>query len=91
MIMTALEGRKVHRRPVPMTVLRLGDYKSPMEQRPITFPYKLPNTASVYTSHIPYLFVDPAKHDHALDIYLLDLLEADHPAPIINMVEIRKV
>ena len=74
-----------------MTGLRLGDYKAPMEQRPITFSYQLANTASVYTSHIPHLFMDPAKHGHALDIYLLDLLEADHPAPIINMVEIRTV
>lgn len=89
--MTSPEGCKVHHRPVPVTCLRLGDYKAPMEQRPITFPYQLANTASVYTSHIPHLFVDTAKQGHALDIYFLDLLEADHPAPIINMVEIRKV
>jgi hypothetical protein len=35
--------------------------------------------------------VDPAKHDHILDLYLLDLPEPDHPAPTVNVVHIRQI
>jgi hypothetical protein len=41
--------------------------------------------------HKPHLFVDPAKHGHVNDLYLIDLPEADHPAPIVNMLEIKQI
>jgi hypothetical protein len=35
--------------------------------------------------------VDLAKRNHASDLYLLDLPEPDHPAPTVNVVEIRQI
>jgi hypothetical protein len=49
------------------------------------------NTASEYAARIPHLFVDPTEHDHVLDLCLIDLPEPDHPAPTVNMVEIRQI
>jgi hypothetical protein len=37
------------------------------------------------------MFVDLTEHDHVLDLCLIDLPEPDHPAPIVNMVEIRQI
>jgi hypothetical protein len=87
--MATLEGRTVRYRPGPATRLRLGDYEALMEHSSNTYPYRLVNTVSEYTTCIPHLFVDPAERDHVLDLYLLDLPEPDHPAPTINVVEIR--
>jgi hypothetical protein len=44
-----------------------------------------------YTARIPHLFVDPAEHDRIPDLRLIDLPEPDHPAPTINVVEIRQI
>jgi hypothetical protein len=49
------------------------------------------NAASEYAARIPHLFVDPAEHDHVLDLYLIDLPDLDHPAPTVNMVDIRQI
>jgi hypothetical protein len=62
-----------------------------MEHSSNTYPYGLVNATFEYTALIPHLFVDPAKHDHILDLYLLDLPEPDHPAPTVNMVQIRQI
>jgi hypothetical protein len=35
--------------------------------------------------------VDPAERDHVFDLFLLELLEMGHPAPIVNMVDIRQI
>jgi hypothetical protein len=74
-----------------MTDLRSRDYKALMEHSPNTCPYRLVNVASKYTSRIPHLFLDPAECDHVLDLYLIDLLELDHPSPTVNVVEIRQI
>jgi hypothetical protein len=71
--------------------LRSADYKALTEHSPNTYPYELVNTASKYTALIPHLFVDPTKRDHVLDLYLIDLSEPDHPAPTVNVVEIRQI
>jgi hypothetical protein len=60
-----------------------------MEHSFNAYPYGLVNAAFEYTARMPHLFVDPAKRDHILDLYLLDLPEPDHPEPIVNVVEIR--
>jgi hypothetical protein len=60
-----------------------------MEHSSNTYPYGLVNVAFEYTAHIPHLFMDPAKCDHILDLYLIDLLEPNHPAPTVNVLEIR--
>jgi hypothetical protein len=91
MIMETLEGRTIHYRPVPATGLRLGDYEALMEHSTNTYPYGLVNTVSEYTARIPHLFVDPTEHDHVSDLCLIDLPEPDHPAPIVNVVEIRQI
>jgi hypothetical protein len=49
------------------------------------------NAASEYATRIPHLFVDPTEHDHVLDLYLIDLPDLDHPAPTVNMVDIRQI
>jgi hypothetical protein len=40
---------------------------------------------------VPHLFVDPAEHDHVSDLFLLELPEIGHPAPVVNMVDIRQI
>jgi hypothetical protein len=60
-----------------------------MEHSPNTYPYGLVNVASEYAARIPHLFKDPTEHDHILDLCLIDLPEPDHPAPTVNMVNIR--
>jgi hypothetical protein len=62
-----------------------------MEYSPNTYPYRLANTASEYAADIPHLFMDLADRNHILGLSLVDLPEPDHPAPTINMVEIRKI
>jgi hypothetical protein len=39
----------------------------------------------------PRLFLDPVERDHVNDLYLIDSPEVDHPAPIVNMVEIKQI
>jgi hypothetical protein len=56
-----------------------------------TYPYGLVNVASEYTARIPQLFVDLAKRDHIFDSYLIDLPKPNHPAPTINVVEIKQI
>jgi hypothetical protein len=62
-----------------------------MEHSPNTYPYGLVNAASEYAAYIPHLFVDPAERDHASNVCLIDLPELDHPAPTVNVVEIRQI
>jgi hypothetical protein len=62
-----------------------------MEHTPNTYQYELANAASEYTTYIPHLFVNPTERDHILDLCLIDLPEPDHPAPTINVVEIRQI
>jgi hypothetical protein len=90
-ITATLEGQTIRYRPVLATGLRSGDYEALMEHSPNTYPYGLVNAASKYTTRIPHLFVDPTKHDQVSDLYLIDLPEPDHPAPIVNVVEIRQI
>lgn len=88
-IMVTPEGRTVRYRPFPVTGLRLGDYEALMEESRSAYPYGLANAASTYMDCIPHLFVDPAERGHVNDLYFINLPEADHPAPIVNMVEIK--
>jgi hypothetical protein len=90
-ITATLEGQTIHYRPVPITGLRLGDYEALMEYSPSTYPYGLANTASEYATRIPHLFVDLADRNHVSGLCLIDLLEPDHPAPTVNVVEIRQI
>jgi hypothetical protein len=34
--------------------------------------------------------MDPVERDHVLDLFLLELPEIGHPAPVVNMVDIRQ-
>jgi hypothetical protein len=78
-------------RPVPATGLRSGDYEALIQYSPDTYPYGLANAVSEYTACIPPLFMDLAERNHILGQCLIDLPEPDHPAPTINMVEIRQI
>jgi hypothetical protein len=68
---------------------KVGDYEALMEHSPNTYPYGLVSVSSEYTTCIPYLLMDAADRDHISDLYLIDLPELDHPAPTVNVVEIR--
>jgi hypothetical protein len=76
---------------MPATGLRLRDYEALMEHSSNTYPYGLVNAASQYIAHIPHLVVDPTEHHHILGLCLIDLPKPDHPAPSINVVEIRQI
>jgi hypothetical protein len=62
-----------------------------MEHSSNTYPYRLVNMASKYIARILHLFADPTECDHISDLGLIDLPEPDHPAPTINVVEIRQI
>jgi hypothetical protein len=89
MIIVIPEGQMVRYRPVPATGLRSRDYKALTEHSPNTYPYGLVNVTSEYAARIPHLFVDPAERDHVSNLCLINLHEPDHPAPTVNMVDIR--
>jgi hypothetical protein len=74
-----------------MTDLRSWDYEALMEHSPNTYPHGLVNTTSEYTACIPHLFLDPAECDHVSGLCLIDLPKPNHPAPTVNMVEIRQI
>jgi hypothetical protein len=65
------------------------NYEALTEHLSTVYPYGLANAASEYMVHVPLLFVDPAERDHISDLFLLELPEIDHPAPVVNMVEMR--
>jgi hypothetical protein len=81
----------VKHRPIPVTGLRLENYKAPMEQPPIAYPYGLANVASKYARCVPHLFMDHAELDHVSDLYLLDLPDFDHLTPVVNMAQIKPI
>jgi hypothetical protein len=49
-----------------------------MEHPSTIYPYGLVNAASEYMVHVS-------------DLFLLELPEIDHPAPVVNMVDIRQI
>jgi hypothetical protein len=55
------------------------------------YPYGLANAVSVYMVCVSHLFVDPTESDHVSDLFLLELPKIGHPAPIINLVDIRQI
>jgi hypothetical protein len=57
------------------------DYEVLTEHPSTIYPYRLVNMAFEYMVHIPHRFMDPAAHDHVLDLFLLELPEISHPAP----------
>jgi hypothetical protein len=67
------------------------DYEILMEHPSTIYPYGLVNVASEYMVRIPHLFMDPTERDHILDLSLLELPEIGHPAPVVNMVDIRHI
>jgi hypothetical protein len=60
-----------------------------MEHPSIVILYELVNAASKYMVHVTHLFMDPTERDHVSDLSLLELPGISHPAPIVNMVDIR--
>jgi hypothetical protein len=81
----------VHYQPAPTTALRSANYEALMEHPSTVYPYELANTVSEYMVRVSHLFMDPAKCDHILDQFLLEIPEIDSPTPIINMVDIRQI
>jgi hypothetical protein len=76
----------VRYRLAPATGLRSANYEALTKHPSTVYPYGLVNMASEYMVRVPHLFVDPAERD----LFLLELPEINHPAPIINMMDIRQ-
>ena len=76
--MATLEGHTVQRRPIP----------APTESMPRPYPFRLVGADLIYQDVVHHLFADHAERSHVNDLYQIDFLEADQPAPMINMVQI---
>jgi len=77
--MTTPEGRTVQRRPLP----------APTESVPRPYPFGLVGEDPICQDAMHHLFADHTERSHVNDFYQIDFLEADQPAPMINMVQIR--
>jgi hypothetical protein len=62
-----------------------------MEYSPNTYPYGLVNVESKYATCIPHVFMDLVERNHVSGLCLIDLPEPEHPAPTINVVDIRQI
>jgi hypothetical protein len=62
-----------------------------MEHPSTIYPYRLANMTSEYMVRVSHLFMDLTERDHVSDLFLLELPEIDHPAPIVNMVDIKQI
>ena len=75
-ITTTPEGGTVQRRPLP----------TPMESMPRPYPFGLVGGDPICQDAMHHLY---AKCSYINDLYQIDFLEADQPAPMINMVQIQ--
>jgi hypothetical protein len=66
----------------------LADYEASMENMLRPYPFGLEGAGSAYQNAIHHLFIDHVEHDRVNDLYMIDLPEADRPAPVVNMVSI---
>ena len=57
-----------------------------MESMPRTYPFELVGADPIYQDAMHHLFADHAERSHVNDLYQIDFLEADQPAPMITMV-----
>ena len=71
------EGRTVQRRPLP----------APTESVPRPYPFGLVGEDPICQDAMHHLFADHTERSHVNDFYQIDFLEADQPAPMINMVQ----
>jgi hypothetical protein len=53
--------------------------------------FGLEGARSAYQNAIHHLIIDHVEHDRVNDLYMIDLPEADQPAPVVNMVSIRQL
>ena len=56
---------------------------------PRSYPFGLVGADPIYQDVVHHLFTDHAERSHVNDLYLIDFLEADQLAPMINMVQIQ--
>ena len=57
-----------------------------MESLQRTYPFELVGADPIYQDTMHHLFADHTERSHVNDFYQIDFLEADQPAPMINMV-----
>ena len=77
-ITTTLDGRNVQRQPLPAQTKSMP--------RPHCF--GLVGEDPICRDALDHLFGDHAEHSHVTDLYQINLLEANQPAPTVNMVQI---
>ena len=75
-IMATPEGRTFQRRPLP----------APTESMPKPYSFGLVGAGPICQDAMHHLFADHTERSHVNDFYQIDFLEADQPAPMINMV-----
>ena len=78
-ITATLEGCTVQRRPRP----------APTESMPRPYPFELVGADLICQDVVHHLFADHTERSRVDDLYQIDFLEADQPAPMINMVQIQ--
>ena len=81
----------VRRRPLPSTGLCLANYEALTENMQRPYPFGLVGVGSAYQDAVHHLFIDHAKHNYVNDLYMIDLLKADQPTPVVNMVNIHQI
>ena len=79
MITTTLEGHTVQCRPLPALA----------ENIPKPYCFGLVGAGLICQDVVHHLFADHAERSHVNDLYQIDFPEADQPAPMVNMVQIR--
>ena len=79
MITATLEGRSIQLQPLP----------APTESMPKPYSFGLVGAGPICQDAMHHLFADHAKRSHINDLYQIEFLEADQPAPTVNMVQIR--
>ena len=57
-----------------------------MESLLRTYPFELVGVDLIYQDAVHHLFADHAKRNHVNDLYQINLLEANQPVPMVNMV-----
>jgi len=80
MVITATpEGRTIQLQPLP----------APTESMPKPYSFGLVGAGLICQDAVHHLFADHAERSRVDNLYQIDSLEADQPAPMVNMVQIR--
>ena len=60
-----------------------------MESMPKPYSFRLVSVGPIYQDAVHHLFANHTERSYVDDLYQINFLEADQPAPMINMVQIQ--